>query len=221
MSDAVLPDPPVRRAGTNGKSDLHPRAGLPSEKCLRQARPVIEAALSENYNDFRRYLVRRVGDLATADDILQSFCVRVLNPAVPLHNNASAVAWLYVVLKSVLADHFRCETTRRRSEASYAEQQVILGRDIVKDVIDGHQCRCVKPLIGHLRGDYAQILTRVDIRGDSRELLGRELKINPENLRVRLHRARRALFKALKSNCGSCCTTGFDDCYCKYSRAPG
>ncbi len=221
MSDVALPEPRVRRVRASAKSSLYPRAGQASEKCLRQARLAIETALSEHYNDFRRYLVRRVGDLATADDILQSFCVRVLKPNAPLRNNSSAVAWLYVVLKSVLMDHFRRETSRRRSEANYAEQQVVLGLNIVEEAADGYQCCCVKPLIGDLRSDYAQILTRVDIRGESRESLARELKINPENLRVRLHRARRAIFKALKSNCGSCCATGFDDCYGENSRPAG
>ncbi|NOX74724.1 MAG: hypothetical protein GXP03_14275, partial [Alphaproteobacteria bacterium] len=160
MSDVALPEPRVRRARANAKSGIYPRVGHPSEKRLRQARLAIETALSEHYNDFRRYLVRRVGDLATADDILQSFCVRVLKPNAPLRNNSSAVAWLYVVLKSVLMDHFRRETSRRRCEENYAEQQVILGRNIVEDAADGYQCCCVKPLIGNLRSDYAQILTR-------------------------------------------------------------
>ncbi len=186
-----------------------------SENRLKGPHPVIKMALSAHYTDFRRYLLRRVGNQATADDILQNFCVQVLKPRAPLRNNDSAVAWLYVVLKSVLMDHFRRETTRRRLETSYAEQQIVLGRDIVEEKVAGLQCSCIKPVINSLRRDYAQILTRIDMRGESREALGKELKISPENLRVRLHRARRAMYKALKLNCDGCCASGFDDCCCK------
>ncbi len=186
-----------------------------SEEPSERSRSSIRQALREHYPEFRRYLLRQVGDQALADDILQNFCVRVLKRRAPLRNNDSVVAWLYVVLKSALADHFRREATRRRYEATYAEQQAVLGRDIVEDDSFERNCGCIKPLIGGLRSDYAQILTRIDIHGERRETLGKELEIKPQNLRVRLHRARQEVFKALKSNCGGCCATGFDDCYCE------
>jgi len=186
----------------------------PSTQNLPSASPQIVSALSDNYQDFKRFLMRRVGDVATAEDILQSFCVRVLKQNIALRNNRSALAWLYTVLKSVLTDHYRRESTRQRNEAGYAEQCMNLGENIVEQETPSNYCACVSPLLDDLRRDYAQILYRADICEAPRAALGRELNISPDNLRVRLHRARKAMFEALKSRCGSCCDTQFDDCFC-------
>jgi len=180
----------------------------------------IVLALNDNYKDFKRFLTRRVGDVATAEDVLQSFCVRVLKQNTALKNNRSTLAWLYTVLKTVLTDHYRRETTRQRNEAGYAEQCVNLGENIVELEAPSKYCACVSPLLDDLRRDYAQILYRADICQEPREALGQELNISPDNLRVRLHRARKAMFAALKSHCGSCCDTQFDDCFCGSTKSP-
>jgi RNA polymerase sigma factor (sigma-70 family) len=179
-----------------------------------RAREAIEAALNRHYQDFMRYLVRRLKDRATAEDVLQNFCVRVLTNSASLRENDSAVAWLYTVLRSVLTDHYRREATRRRHESGYAEQRVILGEDTVEHEDPSVICTCVRSLMPELRPDYAQILFRVDIHNEPRQALGAELGISAENLRVRLHRARQAMQKILKSYCESCCDQTFDDCSC-------
>jgi RNA polymerase sigma factor (sigma-70 family) len=179
-----------------------------------RASAAIEAALNRHYRDFMRYLVRRLKDRATAEDVLQNFCVRVLTNSASLRENDSAVAWLYTVLRSVLTDHYRREATRRRHESGYAEQRVILGEDTVEHEDPSVICTCVRSLMPELRPDYAQILFRVDIRNEPRQALGAELGISAENLRVRLHRARQAMQNILKSYCESCCDQTFDDCSC-------
>ena len=53
--------------------------------------PVLKLTLQAHYHDFRRYLIRRVGDQATAEDILQSFCIRVMQRGTQLRNENSAI----------------------------------------------------------------------------------------------------------------------------------
>ncbi|HDZ72053.1 MAG TPA: hypothetical protein ENH55_04570, partial [Aurantimonas coralicida] len=69
--------------------------------------PVVAAALTDHRGEFLRYLLRRVGDRDTAEDVLQNFCLRVVSSNVDLRKSESVIAWLYTVLRSALTDHYR------------------------------------------------------------------------------------------------------------------
>ena len=105
--------------------------------------PVLELALQAHYHDFRRYLVRRVGDQATAEDILQSFCIRVMQHGTQLRDENSAIGWLYTVLKSVLMDHFRKEAVRTRGDARFSQEQLVLEGDVFEQDDDAI-CNCLR-----------------------------------------------------------------------------
>lgn len=174
----------------------------------------LEAALKHHYVDFRTYLLSRVGDPSTAEDILQNFCIRVMQNGTALRDPKSAMGWLYTVLRSVLMDHYRTETSRRRGETGYAADLALLSDDISSSEPIDVICGCVKGLSSELRADQADILRRIDFNEEPRARVSRDLGITHQNLRVRLHRARAALKNALQRHCGTCCETGFRDCFC-------
>ncbi len=194
------------------KSDISDWPG--QANTLGSASPEIDAALRRHYTDFRHFLLRRVTDPSTADDVLQNFCIRVMQSRTELRDAKSALGWLYTVLRSVLIDHYRKETRRRRGENGYAVEAAILSEDVVSSESSDSICSCVNGLTSELRSDHAEILRRIDFDGELRERVSSELGITPQNLRVRLHRARAALKNALHGHCGACCETGFRDCYC-------
>jgi len=177
--------------------------------------PALEHALKAHYRDFQGYLVRRVGDQATAEDILQNFCIRVMKSQAQLRDEKSAIGWLYTVLRSVLMDHFRRETVRKRGDACYAQEQIILENDGVEPDEDGAICNCLRGLLPELRPESAELLRRIDFLEEPRKKVGADLAISQENLRVRLHRARLAIGVALKQHCGECCKTEYRDCFCE------
>jgi RNA polymerase sigma-70 factor (ECF subfamily) len=191
-----------------------PTLGEPDE-VLRPMGPVIEAALTENHRTFLRFLVRRLGDQSAAEDVLQSFCLRAVRKGAELRDSESVIAWLYSVLRSVLMDHYRSEAARRRRDSCYAQEQIVLGNDRDDVELEESVCNCFRGLLPALRPDYAEVLRRVDLSGNPREKVAADLGITPANVRVRLHRARQALRKALGDCCGSCCEHGFRDCDCE------
>lgn len=181
----------------------------------RPMTPAIETALTEYYHEFRRYLARRVGDTTTAEDILQTFCVRVITSRTVLRNSESVVAWLYTVLRSVLTDHYRSEAARRRRKDSYVQDQMVLGEDHIDLTHEKTACSCLRQLVPALRPDYAEILERIDLSDEPREQAAADLGITPSNARVRLHRARQALRVSLAAFCTDCSEGRFDDCTCE------
>ncbi|HEU02418.1 MAG TPA: sigma-70 family RNA polymerase sigma factor [Aurantimonas coralicida] len=176
--------------------------------------PVVAAALTDHRGEFLRYLLRRVGDRDTAEDVLQNFCLRVVSSNVDLRKSESVIAWLYTVLRSALTDHYRREAARRRREGSYAREQIALGKNPDEIDLEDSPCECFRELLPALRPDYAEILRRVDLSSEPRGKTVANLGISPGNARVRLHRARQALREAMHECCGSCCEHGFNSCTC-------
>jgi RNA polymerase sigma-70 factor (ECF subfamily) len=182
---------------------------------LRPVSPALEHALKAHYRDFQGYLVRRVRNKATAEDILQNFCIRVMKSQTQLRDEKNAIGWLYTVLRSVLMDHFRKEAVRKRGDSRYAQEQIVLENDRVEPEENDAICNCLRGLLPELRPEYAELLRRIDFLEEPRTEVGVDMAISQENLRVRLHRARLAIGVALKQHCGACCETEYRDCFCE------
>jgi RNA polymerase sigma factor (sigma-70 family) len=189
---------------------------------LRDMDPAVEAALTQNNRAFLQFLLRRLGDPDDAKDVFQNFCLRVVNASDTVRQTDSMVAWLYSVLRSTLTDHYRSEGARRRREAHYAREQIVLSDDpvAIDKELEEAICGCFYGLLPALRSEYAEILRRIDLVGEPRKKVASDLGVSVANVRVRLHRARQALRKSLGGSCGSCCRHGFRECNCASTGPP-
>ena len=182
---------------------------------LRSVSAALEDTLMTHYLEFERYLIRRVGDQSTAEDVLQNFCIRVMQSEVQLRDEQSAIGWLYTVLRSVLVDHYRRDSVRKRGDARYTQEMKVQETDRTElDEVDG-TCKCLRGLLPELRPEYAELLRRIDFLQEPRKQVGADMGISDQNLRVRLHRARLAIGVALKQHCGACCEMEYRDCFCE------
>ncbi len=182
-------------------------------QALRAVQGAVESALIENHREFLRFLVRRVGNADTAEDVLQQFYVLAIDKGSGLRKSESVVAWLYRLLRTTLADHFRREATRQRREADYAQVEILSNEERDAE-LEKSICMCFEQLLPALKSDYADILLRVDLRGNTPRDVARELGIEPNNVRVRLHRARQAMKHSLLLSCRTCAEHGCLDCNC-------
>ena len=68
-----------------------------------------------------------------------------------------------------------------------------------------------------LKPEYAAVV-EADLAGRPTEALAEALGITPNNLKVRRHRAHRALRERLEQTCRVCATHGCLDCTCRPPR---
>jgi RNA polymerase sigma-70 factor (ECF subfamily) len=178
---------------------------------MQRLEPTVEAALSENRRHFLRFLTRRLGDAATAEEVLQQFYLRALGKAFHLRKRESILTWLSRLLSTVLVDYARREATRRRQETAYAQQQALTqeARELESTV-----CTCLYTLLPTLKPEYADILRRMDLLGEPRQQVAAALGTTVNNVTVRLHRARQAIKRALLLSCTTCPEHGFLRCAC-------
>ena len=163
---------------------------------------------------FLGFLVKRLGNLAEAEDVLQEFCIRVMQRKDQLLETDKLTAWLYAVLRSTLNDHYRKVGRGRRLSATFENEQktVEVSEDGAEEF--NHVCQCVAGLVPSMRPDQSDLIRRLDIEDEDRQSVANDLGVSVGALGVRLHRARAALRDSLLEHCGGCCKHGFEDCSC-------
>tara|TARA_R110000868_G_scaffold215971_1_gene466107 strand:+ start:826 stop:1440 length:615 start_codon:yes stop_codon:yes gene_type:complete len=177
----------------------------------------VHTVMVENQHEMLRYLTRRLGNRDEAADVLQNFYVKVLRRIGDVRDTEKLRGWMRRVLETTLIDYFRAQGKRRESETNYHDLETagFFGND--DEYLDVIVCACLYKLLPTLKPEYADILWRADLTGESRESIAETLSISESNLRVRLHRARQALRQRLEETCRTCPIHGYLDCGCSYS----
>lgn len=173
-----------------------------------------QVVMAEIHHDFLRLLTRRLGDKDEATDVLQDFYVRVLSRIGDVRETDKLRAWMRRVLETTLVDHYRTMGRKRQSEKDYQLDESVQAVGNGEEDDDLAVCMCLYKLLPTLKPEYADLLWRADLVGESREGIAAALGIAESNLRVRLHRARHALRRRLEETCRTCPIHGYLDCEC-------
>jgi RNA polymerase sigma factor (sigma-70 family) len=166
---------------------------------------------------FLQFLRSRVDTVSTAEDILQNAYVRAMEKSSTLHNDESAVAWFYRILRNAVIDHYRHRAAEDRALDRWAQDLIDL--DLLTQPAPDQEthnivCRCIEQVLSTLKPQYNDILRRIDLGGSTLEAFAKSADITPGNAAVRVHRARHALKKRLALTCGTCAEHRCVDCTC-------
>ncbi|MBX9824842.1 MAG: sigma-70 family RNA polymerase sigma factor [Xanthobacteraceae bacterium] len=172
--------------------------------------------LRQVHKTFLQFLRRRLRNHGEAEEVMQQFYLRVVAHASQLRKEESAVVWLRRVLQSALSDHWRRNAVRMRAEADFGRKDA--AAPSLTEEIDDVVCKCLARILPLLKPEYADVLRRVELEGETRESVAADLGLTPGNLTVRLHRARQALHRALTQTCETCPVHGYFDCGCEYTK---
>lgn len=168
----------------------------------------IVASLVANHREFLAFVTKRVGDRATAEEILQDTFVRSMDKLDTVRE--TAIGWFYRVLRNAIIDHHRRRAAAERRHEAYAREEQPAEDEELRRVV----CKCVAQLADTLKPEYATALRRVEIDGLSVKDYADEAGISSNNAGVRVFRARDALRKQVARSCGTCATHGCLDCTC-------
>ena|SRR5436190_1105307 len=168
--------------------------------------------LVDSHRQFLAFLEKRVESRAVAEDILQSAFVRGLQRGAEVRDEESIVAWFYRVLRNATIDHYRHRASTERAYEGWGKEfgSVEAPEAELKEEI----CQCVSALLGSLKPEYREALRVIDLEEGSLNDLAERTGITSGNAAVRVHRAREALRKQVRTACGSCAEHGCLDCHC-------
>ncbi len=200
-----------REAGWGGGSEATRRSV--GQQGLQPIDGAVATAIAESHRDILRFLRRRMGD--AAEEVLRAFFIKALDNAAHLPHAESLRLWLGHVLQSVSIEHYRKGSPRTGLDTGY---QASVGATVLLDEeFDAAVCACLYKLLPTLKPEYAEILWRADLTAEPRECTAKLLSTTPNNIGVRLYRARTAFRKRLEQMCLTCPIHGFFECTCPYA----
>ncbi|GMP11930.1 RNA polymerase sigma factor [Bradyrhizobium sp. TM239] len=181
---------------------------------------VVRAALVGSYDRLRSYLQRRFGGKAEAEEVLQAFMLRALERSSDIRDSDSVRGWLSRVLATTIADFHRQMSKSRTREMPFPHE---LNERLAADpdaAANAAVCECLHTHLSLLKPEHAEVIRRLDLGGEPRELVAADLGVTVNNLTVRLHRARHALKERLEQTCVVCLEDSFWECRCADNRGP-
>jgi RNA polymerase sigma-70 factor (ECF subfamily) len=161
---------------------------------------------------FLQFVQGRISTPSAAEDILQSAYIRAMEKASTLHDEESAVAWFYRILRNAVIDHYRHRAAEDRAVEKWAKELIteIQPDETIHNIV----CQCIESVLSELKPQYSEIIRSVDLAEDTLESFARAAGITSGNAAVRIHRARQALKKQLALTCGTCAEHRCVDCTC-------
>ncbi|MEP7304023.1 MAG: RNA polymerase sigma factor [Acidobacteriota bacterium] len=171
------------------------------------------ALLLENHRAFLRYLERRVGDRALAEDILQDAFAKVVARPDQAPSDEAVIPWFYRSLRNAAIDQFRRRGAADRALAAFAHE--LAGDETPSIEMEGEICACVSRLVTTLKPAYAEVLQAVEVTGIPVKTFAAQKGLSSSNAAVRVFRAREALRRRVAESCGVCAEHGCMNCTCR------
>lgn len=173
------------------------------------------AALLENHRAFLRYLERRVGDRALAEDILQDAFAKVVARPGQAPGDEAIVPWFYRTLRNAAVDRYRRQKAAGRAYEAFARE--LETQDAPSSEMEREICACVSRLAATLKPEYEEALRAIEVAGTPVNVFAEQKGLSPGNAAVRVFRARETLRKRVAELCGVCAEHGCVDCRCRHA----
>lgn len=170
-------------------------------------------SLLENHRAFLRYLERRVGDRALAEDILQDAFAKVVEQPEQAPTDEAIVPWFYRTLRNAAVDKFRRRGAADRAYEAFARE--LETHEAPSTDMETEICACVSRLAATLKPEYAEALQAIEVTGTAVKAYAEQKGLSSSNAAVRVFRAREALKKRVIESCGACAEHGCLNCTCK------
>jgi RNA polymerase sigma factor (sigma-70 family) len=166
-----------------------------------------------HHRAFLRYLERKIGDPALAEDILQDAFVKLASRPDQAPPDEALVPWFYRTLRNAAIDRFRRRAASDRAIEAFAREMDTF--EAPAPEMEATICACVSGLAGTLKPEYTEVLMAVDMHGQSVKSFAEQHGLTSSNAGVRLFRAREALKQRVTACCGTCAEHGCNDCTCR------
>ncbi len=159
--------------------------------------------VAENLSpSLRRYLRRLVGEEAVADDLLQETLMRIARGLSSFSGQASVKTWAFSIATNVAADYFRKPEHRVHIvDVSEGDDLPDTDRSVDERMVVDEMNTCVRQVITSLPDDYRSALVLHDIEGLTAEQTAEVCACSVATAKIRIHRARNRLRKALQQQC--------------------
>jgi RNA polymerase sigma-70 factor (ECF subfamily) len=172
----------------------------------------MERDFSQIYDEYHpkivRYLARLIGELE-AEDAAQEVFVKISRSLGSFRGESSLSTWIYRIATNTAMDYLRKPLSKRSShsledkelpddeDTGPADDRPLLDSQLIrKDMND-----CIRGVVEALPDDYRTVLLLSEFECLSNSEIGEVTGTSLDTVKIRLHRARAKLRKALQMKC--------------------
>ena len=154
------------------------------------------------YERVRKFILTIIKDEWVADDIIQETFTRIQKNINQLKDPTKISAWIFRIAFNLCQDHFRQRKHSATTDQQIEEHTEIFTAPFFHKQLEQHQMgECVQAEMNRLPESLRAVLVLFDVLEFSHKEIAEILDITPENVKVRLHRARKKLKVILEEKC--------------------
>jgi RNA polymerase sigma-70 factor (ECF subfamily) len=160
------------------------------------------------YSKVRKFTLALVKDEWVADDLIQETFLRVQQKSKSLRDPSKLSSWIYRIAYNLCQDHFRRSKKSAKEESIDQDERKDLNEAFIqkelgiqKKLEQRQMGECVQNQINLLPESLRTVLVFFDIMEFTHQEIAEILGITVENVKVRLHRARKKLKTILEEKC--------------------
>ena len=154
------------------------------------------------HSGLRHFILQRVPDEQSADDVLQETFLKIHTHINRLRNEEKLQSWMYQIARNAIADYYR----QQKATVSLPEVLPILDEPVVEDEVIKNLIPSVKAMVESLPAPYREALILTEYEGLSQRQLAQRLGLSFSGAKSRVQRAR----EKLKDMLLDCCHFEFD-----------
>ena len=148
------------------------------------------------------FIVRRVGNRDSAEDILQDVMLRIHRHAGELERSSAVGAWVHQIARNAIADHYRRASTRReRPSGIDLDRQEPLVLEGAPPELRSELAGCLGPLLEQLPPLHREALVLTELDGLTQASAAVQLGLSGSGMKSRVQRGRAQLKELLTACC--------------------
>ncbi len=164
--------------------------------------PAFEDVARDLAQPLLRYLERYIGDRAVAEELRQEALIRIHRGLPSFAGRSSVKTWAFAIASRVAADYLRHPDRRVRIvELDEVAEPADPDRAIDERIVLDEMSECIRQVIDSLPETYRAALILHDLEGLTAEETAESCECSVATAKIRIHRARARLKKALSAQC--------------------
>ena len=153
------------------------------------------------YHQVRAFVSKMIRDEWAAADLAQEVFIKVRGNLNRLRTESKLKAWIFQIARNLCFDYLRSRKSHNERQGASDDLKAYIDQDTLKRLEQNQMSQCVQEKIHLLPDKMSTVLILSETMGLSNREIADTLKISIGNVKVRLHRARKALREILEHDC--------------------
>jgi len=162
----------------------------------------MESIWEQTSSKLKSFILHRVEDEDTAEDLLQEVFVRVHQNMSSLKDSEKLESWVYQITRNVIIDHYRSRRSHTELPETLADPQDLFVEGDAVAELSGSMLE----MVNELPSPYREALIMTEYEGLTQQDLAQRLNISLSGAKSRVQRARQKIKESLLT----CCHFEFD-----------